>query len=322
LGCVFLFPLASRAEEPYVDFPPKPNIIDLQRDYLSDKFLDLASEIDSFFGTKRNFQETDKSMLQLDAAQVMGRNGSQTIALTYQAKFQLPNAQQRFHLMLESNPDQHLPGETLAKQLQPLSIQQASLLREVSTPDSYGASLRFANNVDSHWRFSADGGLKADGGVDLFGISIHPFARSSVSFNTPLDFALLTLTESIFSFNTTGPGENTQLDLDHRYSEKILFRATSGTTFLYDTPDFAWHQDFTIFQTLDQQASLLYQLSTNGVSRPAAEVSEYVALMLYRIRLHNDWVFLELNPQFHYPKASSFVLDAQFIVRLEFMFSK
>jgi len=322
LGSALLLTQECYAEETLVDLPPKPSVVDLQRDYLSDKFLDLASEIDSFFGTERNFQETDKSVLQLDAAQMMGRNGSPTIALKYKAKFQLPNAQKRFHLMLESNPDQHLPGETLVQQLQPLSVQQTPLFKEVSTPDSYGASLRFENSDDSHWRYSADGGLKADGGAAILDVSIHPFVRSSVTFTTPLDWALLKLTESVYSFNTTGPGENTQLDLDHHYTEKILFRATSGVTFLYDTPDFAWHQDFSIFHTLDQQASLLYQLSTTGVSRPSAEVSEYVALALYRMRLHQDWVFLELNPQLHYPKATNFLLDAQFIVRLEFMFSK
>ncbi len=322
LGGILLFPLASLAEDATKDLPPKPSLIDLQRDYVSDKFLDLSRGIDSFFGTERNFQETDKSVLQLDAAQMMGRNGSPVIALTFKAKFDLPNAQKRFHLLLESNPDQtqNLPGATLAQQ--PLPLQQASLFKEASTPDSYGAALRFENSDNSHWHFSVDGGMKADGGVSLLDISIHPFARSSAIFITPLDWGQLKLTESLYSFNTTGPGENTLLELDHYYTDKILFRSTSSATFLYDKEYFDLHQDFSFFQTLDQQTSLLYQLSANGVSRPSAEVSEYVALMLYRRRVHQDWVFLELSPQLHYPKATNFLLDAQFIVRLEFMFAK
>jgi hypothetical protein len=318
-GCALLFSSTSHAEETLKDLPPKPNFLDLDRDYLSDKFLDLASEIDSFFGDERNFTETNKSVLQLDAAQVMGRNGSPVIALSYKAKFILPNAQKRFHLLLESNPDQNLPGTTLAQQQQPKEV---SLFKEFSTPDSYGAALRFENKDNSHWRFSADGGIKADGGSGIIDISIHPFARSSVSFTTPLNLVQLKLTESFFTFNTTGPGENTLLELDHHITDIMLLRSTSGATFLYDKEYFDLHQDVSIFHTLNRDASLLYQLSANGVSRPSAEVSEYVALLLYRQRMHQDWIFLELNPQLHYPKNTNFLLDAQFIVRLEFMLSQ
>jgi len=318
-GCALLFSFKSHAEDPLIDLPPKPNFIDLRRDLISDSFLDLASEIDSFFGDERNFNETNKSVLQVDVAQQMGRTGSPVVALTYKAKFILPNAQKRFHLLLESNPDQNLPGTTLAQQPQPKEV---SLFKELSTPDSYGTALRFENKVDSHWRYSADGGIKADGGSGIVDISIHPFARSSVSFATPLKLVQLKLTESLYTFNTTGPGENTLLELDHRLSDKILLRSTSGATFLIDKEYFDLHQDLSIFHTLDRDASLLYQLTANGVSRPSSEVSEYVALVLYRLRLHQDWIFLELNPQIHYPKSTNFLLDAQFIARFEFMLSQ
>jgi hypothetical protein len=318
-GCALLLSLKAYAEDTLKDLPPKPHFIDLNRDYLSDKFLALASEIDSFFGNERNFTETNKSVLQLNAAQLMGRNGSPVIALSYKAKFILPNAQKRFHLLLESNPDQNLPGTTLAQQQQPKEV---SLFKEFSTPDSYGAALRFENKDNSHWRFSADWGIKADGGSGIVDISIHPFARSSVSFITPLNLVQLKLTESLYTFNTTGPGENTLLELDRRISDKILLRSTSGATFLYDKEYFDIHQDVSIFHTLNQDVSLLYQISANGVSRPSAEVSEYVALLVYRQRMHQEWIFLELNPQLHYPKNTNFLLDAQFIVRLEFMLSQ
>jgi hypothetical protein len=318
-GCASLLSLNTHAADELQDLPPKPHFIDLDRNYLSDKFLDLASEIDSFFGNERNFTETNKSVLQLYATQMMGRNGSPVIALSYKAKFILPNAQKRFHLLLESNPDQNLPGTTLAKQQQPKDV---SLFKEFSTPDSYGAALRFENKDNSHWRFSADGGIKADGGSGVVDISIHQFARSSVSFNTPLKLFKLKLTESFFTFNTTGPGENSLLELDHHISDIMLLRSTSGATFLYDKKCFDLHQDISIFHTLSQNASLLYQLSANGVSRPSSEVSEYVALLMYRQRMHQEWIFLELNPQLHYPKNTNFLLDAQFIVRLEFMLSQ
>ena len=257
--------------------------------------------------------------MQIDVSQTMGRNGSPVVALTYKAKFILPNAQKRFHLLLESNPDQNLPGTTLAQQPLPKEV---SLFKEFSTPDSYGAAIRFENKDNNHWRFSADGGIKADGGSGLIDISIHQFARASVSFATPVKLGQLTLTQSLYTFNTTGPGENSLVELDHHLAEKLLLRSTSSATYLYDKEYFDLHQDFSFYHTLTKDTSFLYQVSANGVSQPSFEVSEYVALFLYRQRLHQDWIFLELNPQLHYPRATNFLLDAQFIVRLEFMLSK
>ena len=318
-GCALLLPFKSHAEDLLKELPPKPQFLDLDREYLSEKFLDLANDIDSFFGNERHFTETNKSVLQIDAAQIMGRNGSPVIALTYKAKFILPNAQNRFHLLLESNPDQNLPGQTLGQQLQQ---QQASIFKEVSTPDSYGAALRFGNMEGSPLQLSVDGGLKADNGKEFYTYSIHPFVRSSASYIYPMNLVQLKFTESAFWFNSTGLGENSLLEVDHHITDKVLFRATSGATFLVNNEDYTYHQDFAFFDTIDNKRSLLYQITANGVSRPAAEITEYVALVLYRRRIHQDWVFLEINPQLHYPKANNFQLNAELILRLEFMFSK
>jgi hypothetical protein len=323
LGILLLLPLIAIAEDVVVeqpeDLPPKPGYIDLKRDYLSDKFVDFASGIDSFFGNDRHFQETNKSVLQLDATQVSQQGGTPTIGLSFKAKFHLPNAQRRLRLLVESNPDRNLPGQTLGQQLQQ---QQASLFKEVSTPDSYGAALRFGNMEGSPLQISVDGGLKADNGKEFYTYSIHPFARSSASYIYPMNLVQLKLSESVFWFNSTGLGENTLLEVDHHISEKVLFRATSGATFLVNNQNYSYHQDFAIFDTIDNQKSLLYQITANGVSRPAAEITEYVALVLYRRLIHQDWVYLEINPQLHYPKIDNFKLNSELILRLEFMFSK
>jgi hypothetical protein len=323
LGIVLLSPLVSNAVdvplEPPEDLPPKPSFIDFKRDYLSEKFVDFASGIDSFFGNDRNFRETNKSVLQIDATQVLQEGNKPTMGLSFKAKFHLPNAQRRLRLLVESNPDKNLPGQSLGQQLQQ---QQSSLFKEVSTPDSYGAALRFGNMEGSPLQLNVDGGLKADNGKEFYTYSIHPFTRSSASYLYPINLVQLKLTESVFWFNSTRLGENTQLEADHHITDKVLFRATSGATFLVDKQHFTYHQDFAIFDTIDREKSLLYQISANGVSRPSAEISEYVALVLYRRLIHQDWVYFEINPQLHYPKINNFQLNSQLILRLEFMFSK
>jgi hypothetical protein len=311
-------PATSQVDVPSDESPLQPGLIDSSRDYVSDKFVSFARYIDDFFGSDRSFQENNKSVLQFDVGQIFERGGSSNIALSYKAKFHLPGLQDRLyqyqkklHVLLESNPDknQNLTGG-------PVQPGKASLFREVTSPDTYGAALRFENDDNSPWRFSADGGLKLDN------ISIRPFLRSRASFGMPTGSMQLKLAESLFWFDTTGVGESTQLDADHPFSDTLLFRASSGATWLLNTETFGLRQDFSLYQTLTGHSSLLYQASAIGTSKPQTQVSEYVALLLYRQRLHRDWVFFELSPQLHYPRTNDFYPNAQLIFRLEVLFSK
>jgi hypothetical protein len=67
---------------------------------------------------------------------------------------------------------------------------------------------------------------------------------------------------------------------------------------------------------------LLYQASVIGVSNPQYQVMDYVAFILYRYRLHKDWMFLELSPQLHFPRERNYKLSPTFSMRLEMLFEK
>ncbi len=312
---IFLFfPRSCWAEEPMSGIAPLSSyidpIIDIPHEYVSEKFVNFANDVDMFFGDEINYLESNKSVLQLDLTHVIESGGNQKPVFSGRAKLHLPGAEKKLHLLIETNPDKNLPGTTTRQQ------GRTSIFKEVATPDSYGAALRIEDMENNFWHLSADGGLK------LEGMSIQPFVRARASSMTPVQAVELKLSESVFWFNNTGLGENTQLDADYNLSASLLFRATSSATWLHEKQNFDLRQDLSLYHTLDEHRSLLYQLSAIGVTRPQSEVSEYVALILYRQRLHRDWMFLELSPQLHYPKATDYALHSQFIVRLEVMFSK
>jgi hypothetical protein len=51
-------------------------------------------------------------------------------------------------------------------------------------------------------------------------------------------------------------------------------------------------------------------------------VTEYVLMLLYRYRLHREWMYLELSPQLHYPRALNFQPNWLFSMRLEMLFDE
>jgi hypothetical protein len=73
---------------------------------------------------------------------------------------------------------------------------------------------------------------------------------------------------------------------------------------------------------MDERTALQYQASAIGVSQPYVHVTNYVILMLYRYRLHREWMFLELCPQLVYPQASGTPNNAMISVRLEMLFDE
>jgi hypothetical protein len=296
---------APQAAAP-VEQPDLLSPIDAPRDYLSVKIIDFATYIDRFFGNERNYQETNKSLFQLGLSRSSGYGGDRKVVLAARANLNLPSTEKRFHVLLEPNPDQNISGEPTQNLTTPLT-------NRVETPQSYGLALRYekAKEELKEWHLSTDAGLKFQG------ININPYVRARGSYSIPLDKWRLKAAQSVYWFNSIGVGETTQIDLEHLISEPVLFRATTNATWLRDTQNFDLRQDLSVYHTLNDRTALFYQASVVGVSNPQVEVTEYIAQILYRYRLHRQWVFFELNPQLIFPKVNNFNASFALTMRLE-----
>ncbi|MGB9093955.1 MAG: hypothetical protein WCB93_07560 [Gallionella sp.] len=309
-----LFPLSVLGADPAAEQPQSTGIfasMDAPRDYLSGKIIGFATDMDRFFGNDRNYQETNKSVVQLDLARATGYGGDRKLVLSARANLNLPSTEKRLHLLIESNPDQNISGE-------PTTTQNTAINNQVSGPQSYGLALRY-EKVKEELRALH---VSADAGLKFQGIHVDPFMRARTSYSVPFDTWRMKAAESVYWFNTIGLGETTQVDFEHVVSEPVLFRATSNATWLKDKQNFDLRQDFSLYQTLNERTALLYQASAIGVSNPQVELTEYIAQILYRYRLHRQWVFFELNPQLVFPKVNNFRSSFALTMRLEMLFDQ
>jgi hypothetical protein len=295
--------------------PPAPTrtqeaivVLDTSRDYVSDKLIGMVRGVDRFFGSNLNFQETNDSVFQLDMTRVLGYTGTDGVDYSLRAKVRLPNTERNLHLLIETNPDANTTAEPKRN--------QSAIPATGKARTSYGAGVRFDRKKENRWQFSTDGGLKFQG------LSTTPFARARASYAAPLGEWQLRAAETVFWFNTIGVGETTQFDFDHSISEPLLFRASSNATWMRSSLNFDLRQDFSFFHTVNERTAMLYQISAIGISRPSSHVNDYVALVLYRYRLHRDWVFFELSPQVHFPRERNYRSSEMLMLRLEFLFDK
>jgi hypothetical protein len=313
-GTILLLPLNVLGAEPTAEQPQSTGIfasVDAQRDYLSGKIVNFATDMDRFFGNDRNYQETNKSVVQLDLARATGYGGDRKLVLSARANLNLPSTEKRLHLLIESNPDQNISGE-------PTTTQNTAINNQVSGPQSYGLALRYEKVKEELRAFH----VSADAGLKFQGIHVDPFMRARSSYSVPFNTWRMKAAESVYWFNTIGLGETTQVDFEHVVSEPVLFRATSNATWLKDKQNFDLRQDFSLYQTLNDRTALLYQASAIGVSNPQVELTEYIAQILYRYRLHRQWMYFELNPQMIFPKVNNFRSSFALTMRLEILFDQ
>jgi hypothetical protein len=320
LGISLIFPLWSVAEEqPDQTAQPasQPGSLDIidtqlesldaQRNYVSKEFVSFVAGIDRFFGDDRNFQETNQSVIQLDLTKVSGYGGRPNPVFSGRAKLDMPSAEKRLHLLFESDPEKNITGET--PQGQPV------VQNKVETPEKLAVGAGYVKTKEKLWYFSTDAGIQIH-------TPVEPFVRARGSYSFPLEQWRMKLAETLFWFSTIGTGATTQLDIEHLLSKPVLFRAASIATWLRDKQNFDLNQSFSIYHTLNDRSALLYQASAIGVSNPQVQVTEYVLSMLFRYRLRQKWIYLEVSPQLHFPKADNFKSNPAISFRLEILFDE
>jgi len=292
--------------EPPASEPESLDTIDAQRNYLSREFVSFVTDIDRFFGDDRNYIESNQSVIQLDLTKLAGYGGRRNPVFSGRVKLDMPSAEKRLHLLLESDPEKNVTGET--NQGQPTVLNN-----KVIAPEKVAVGAGYAKESQARWYFGTDAGVQIH-------TPVEPFVRARGSYSFPLEQSRMKLAETLFWFSTIGTGETTQLDFEHILIEPTLFRASSTATWLREKQNFDLHQDFSIYQTLNDRHALLYQASAIGVSNPQLQATEFVVLMLYRYRLRQKWIFLELSPQLHFPKADNFKSNPALSMRLEILF--
>jgi len=302
-------PAAPQAEQlaPQIKQSGSFDAVEAQRDYLSEKVISFAGYLDHFFGGDRHYQESNASVFQLDLTRVAGYGGDSKPYLAGRLNLRLPATEGRFRLLLETDPEENITSEPT--QGQPARQTKAA------TSQNIALAARYATAKENVWHFSLDGGLKLP-------LPITPFVRTRGSFSAPLGKWRMKVAESVYWFNTSGAGADTQLDMEHVLGAKTLFRASGNATWSDVKQNFDVHQSLSIYHALNDRTALLYQVGATEVSNPQYQVTDYVALLFCRYRLHQEWLFFEISPQLHFPRVNNFKSTTALSLRLEALFDE
>lgn len=282
--------------------------LDAPRTYMTEKIISFANYMDRFFGGNRHYQESNQSVFRLDLTRIVGYGDNHKFDLSGSINLRLPGTEGRLRLWLETDPENEI-YDNPTRDTHTLQNRPAATRRT-------GLAARYTTAEEKAWRFTTDAGIK------LPITHLDPFARVKGEYSTPVGDWRLKASESVYWFNTLGVGETTQLDLDKILSSTRLFRSSSNATWLKDKLNFDLVQSFSIYHTVNDRSALIYQASASWITNPSFQATDYVALVYYRYRVHQKWLFLELSPQLHFPHDKHYEASPAFSLRLEALFDE
>ncbi|MFA5372035.1 MAG: hypothetical protein WC053_02770 [Sideroxydans sp.] len=299
---------AEAATQPTIPQTPISDSFDsmeASRNYLSGKFTQFASFIDSYFGGNSHYQERNPSVLQMTLSRPMGYGGTDAFDLAARVDLRLPISEGKLRLLIETDPERDMEDQVVKS--------THTSQKRTALAKSAGIAARYAAIREDNWSYRTDVGIKMP-------LPMRPFVRSKVGYSIPMEKWRFTAAESVYWFSDLGVGETTQIDFERAFDSPLLFRSTSIATWLKDTQSFDLSQSLSFYQSLNDRAALLYQVSAFGVSQPQMQMSDFVMLVLYRYRLHQKWLYFELIPQLHFPRDMQYQISPAFSMRLEAMF--
>lgn len=264
--------------------------------------------MDHFFGGNRHYQEANQSVFRLDLFRIVGYGSNQKFDLSGKLNLRLPGTEGRLRLWLETDPEDDIHDDA--------TKDTHTLQNKPSAIRSTGLGVRYATPEEYAWRFSADAGLK------LPINHLDPYTRVKGEYSTPLGDWRMKAAESVYWFNTLGVGETTQVDFDKVLSSSRLFRSSSNVTWLRDQLNYNIVQSFSIYHTVNDRSAVIYQTGASWITNPSFQATDHVALVFYRYRMHQKWLFLEMSPQLHFPHDKDYKLSPAFSIRLEALFEE
>lgn len=267
-------------------------------DGLDDRYQGVARKLDSFFKRADDLESTNQSTARVRLMLKLQDSEAPAPSAAFSGKLALPYAEGRLHLFVDNLKRGALPGDE-----NPVLEDNAMQI---------GARLTLWEEFRSH--------LHLEGGVRLHGIP-DPFTQLEFEYECKLDGWVGRFSQDVFYFAKERGGELTEVDIEHAFRDKSVFRSTTAVNYTEDSCG------------MELQQSLSYDLPLCGHCRnliPAIGVfahkngtflmDNYIANVTYRTCFFRPWLILEITPQLEFPRERDYACTPSLRIGFEIWF--
>jgi len=144
--------------------------------------------------------------------------------------------------------------------------------------------------------------LDAGAGVRVK-ISPDAFVRTRFQHARPVGFNTLgRFTATAYWDALDGPGESNQVDLEHWLAPPTLLRWSNSITITETSRWWTWGTDLSLLHKFSPKSAITFAGGASGSTHPSWVATNYRILARYRRNVWRKWLFLEGEPDIHWPR--------------------
>lgn len=260
-------------------------------------------QIDKFISDKALEEDSEGSRLKVTPGLTLKDGSTPEARVKLDGKLRLPNFEDRVALVFSSEDDDQNVVEGTA--VNPTGFGQN---------DRQGtATIRYYLKDTVNFKTSVDAGMR---------FHPKPDPRLRLRFRAHHDFEQVTarFTQSFFWKGIGGFGEKSQFDLEQQERFNFLRRLSTTVLWAEDSDGVEAGETFAFYKYLSGRRVIGFEAGVSGVLEPVAKVENYRLSIVYRKRVHRDWMFLEFEPGVEFPRERDFNSTGFFNIKLDIIF--
>lgn len=278
------------------------------RDSTSRGVGNLSHNLDEYFSGEELEKRSSKSYVKLEFKNSHYKGGEMEQDVKLKGKLDLPNTKRKVKLVFTSSAELERPLEE--------RVTDTATGERVKKDDSFAGVEFTPEKTKSPWDTNFTAGIKLR-------TPLLPFAKYELDNSWQLsELWNAAFDQTFWYLDDEGFGETSEVNFTRPLSQSMQLRFGSELEFRDKDNNFNFDLIPSISHRITDDSSLEYYTGLFAESRPSSQVTSYIIGTTYRKRLHEDWLYLNLEPQLSFPEEEDWEIQPSFTLRLQVYFEE
>ncbi len=252
------------------------------------EWLDTSVQnLDAYFGEDDPARPPEHSSFKLQLYFTVEQSGGTSFSIdpSIDGRLNLPNLETRLHIFVDTISPDDLPG---------LSASERD--HHIET------GLRGSLLKDRKLYLHTGGGVK-------WRLPPVVFGEAKIGRDFEIEDWKLNLEQQFFWYSDDGFGEQSRMQWDRKFTPRVPFRSQTGVKWTETTDGVEWSQVFRTGYIIEEHEQAIgTQAAVFGHKNGAGVIDKYRWSVTYRTRIYKHWLYLEITPQFDFPRDRHYEL--------------
>lgn len=262
---------------------------------LSNRIINSASWLDSFFANERSLAEENRSNIRLRYNLFLEESSDLSSQPGMGARLVLPTLEKKAHIILSADPDEPLyKTKTFTEDTDNPQVVMDTPKTTISDKRRFTTALQYFLESTEEQSISIRTGLR------FSNLTPAVFAAPRYRLLIPLNSWNFRFTQEVMYRTDTKWQETTRFDFE-RPLDPYFFRATTEGAWFEDTQGYFYSLKFSLFHPLGPKNALTYEWVNSFETAPTGKLTDIALRARYRQSIWRDWIFFEIAPQCRFP---------------------